>query len=262
MVLHHVHHAPDAEAPSVSERELRTAPRVRCEGSIELEMDGKSVNCRLVDMSTTGAAMLYDGTIELGEVVQVRFPLPGKEGEALVCCAGLVRGFRADPLGNVIGLEFHNLGANDRKRLAEQIRWVQSGGEIADARDHWSHKPDPGAASVVPSSLDPNRKVLRWVPGFGSLFSEIASHLIDNDNVFVPVIDPGLYEGEILYLEIVPPQAHVVFRSLVEVTWVQEGRDPGVGLRLPALTPFDLDFLRSARDQAGQPMRMAENPPN
>ena len=49
------------------------------------------------------------------------------------------------------------------------------------------------------------------------------------------------------------------FRSLVEVTWVQAEHDPGVGLRLPSLTPFDLEFLQSAHDKIGQPMVMGNS---
>jgi hypothetical protein len=48
----------------------------------------------------------------------------------------------------------------------------------------------------------------------------------------------------------------VMFRSLVEVTWVQTNDSPGVGLRLPTLTPFDRQFLEHARSTVGQPMTL------
>jgi hypothetical protein len=252
MTFNRVHHAPSTSA--ASSRELRTAPRIKVECSIEMELESGPGAGRLVDLSTTGAAISHDSDIELGEVLPIRFELEGQQGTHSIACAGLVRGMRKGPLGSVYGLEFHNLSADDRKFLASHIRWVRGGGDIAEAREHWSNNPDPGAASVVTSCLDPERKLLRWVPGFGSLFAEIAGHILDNDNVFVPVIEAGLFEGEVLYLEIVPPQSHVVFRSLVEVTWVQSNNQPGVGLRLPSLTPFDRQFLESARETVGQPM--------
>jgi hypothetical protein len=226
------------------------------ECALEMELESGPSAGRLINLSTTGAAISHDSNIELGEVLPLRFALEGQEGPYSIACAGLVRGMRKGPLGSVYGLEFHNLSPADRKFLAAHIRWVRGGGEVKDAREHWSHNPDPGAASVVTSSLDPDRKLLRWVPGFGNLFAEIAAHILDNDNVFVPVIDAGLFEGEVLYLEIVPPQSHIVFRSLVEVTWVQELGEPGVGLRLPTLTPFDRQFLQSARATISEPMSL------
>lgn len=256
MIFNRVHHAPDSP-PEGGGRELRTAPRVKCESSVRLELEESEASAQLLDLSSTGGAINFEGKLELGQVVPIRFVLKGGSGEHDVACAGLVRGFRTGPLGNVYGLEFHNLSAEDRKALAAHIRWVRAGGEIAEARQHWSNNPDPGAASVVTSSVDPSRQLLRWVPSFGSLFAEIAGHILDNDNVFVPVIESGLYEGEVLYLEIVPPQSHVVFRSLVEVTWVQDSEAPGVGLRLPSLTPFDREFLETSRKTVGQPMDLA-----
>jgi len=222
-----------------------------------MDLESGPSSGQLIDLSTTGAAIAHDNNIELGEVLPIRFNLDGQEGVHAIACAGLVRGIRKGPLGNIYGLEFHNLSPADRKFLATHIRWVHAGGELAEAREHWSHNPDPGAASVVTSSLDPERKLLRWVPSFGNLFAEIAGHILDNDNVFVPVTDAGLFEGEVLYLEIVPPQSHVVFRSLVEVTWVQEQGQPGVGLRLPTLTPFDREFLENARSRVAEPMILA-----
>ena len=257
MIRNRVYHSADLPTAEPEGRELRTAPRIKCNDPIDLQFDEGEATARLIDLSTTGVAVSYDGKLELGEVLQMSFGVPGKEDADGIACTGLVRGLRSGALGSVYGLEFHNLSTGDRQRLAEHIRWVRSGGEIAEARDHWSHNPDPGAASVVPSTLDPDRKVLRWVPGFGSLFSEIAEHLLDNDNVFVPVMEAGLYEGEILYLELIPPQSHVLFRSLVEVTWVQAGEKPGVGLRLPTLTSFDREVLDAARERIGEPMALS-----
>jgi len=252
MTFRRVHYAPDVAPPSG--RELRTAPRIKMDCSIALQLASGDAEGRLVDLSTTGAAVAHNTAIELGEVIPLRFVLTGRGGNHSIACAGLVRGMRTDSLGTVYGLEFHNLSPEDRKFLASHIHWVHEGGDLAEAREHWSSNPDPGAASVLSSSLDPERKVLRWIPSFGALFAEIARHLLDNDNVFVPVVEAGLFEGEVLYLEIIPPQSHVVFRSLVEVTWVQTQSEPGVGLRLPTLTPFDRKFLETAHSMVGQPI--------
>ena len=252
MTFRRVHFASDATTSGG--RELRTAPRIKMDSVIALLLESGESEGRLVDLSTTGAAVSHDATIELGEVIPIRFELEGRGGSHDIACAGLVRGMRSGPLGKVYGLEFHNLSSDDRKFLASHIRWVHDGGDLAEAREHWSSNPDPGAASVVTSSVDPDRKLLRWIPSFGALFAEIANHILRNENVFVPVVDSGLFEGEVLYLEIIPPQSHVVFRSLVEVTWVQAQGNPGVGLRLPALTPFDRQFLESAQAAIGQPI--------
>jgi len=254
MIVHRVHHA--SQTSAASGREHRTAPRIKTNRTLELQLDSGPADGRLVDLSTTGAAIAHQSNLELGEVVPIRFSLEGPSDSHTIACAGLVRGLRKSPDGNVYGLEFHNLSPEDRKTLASHIRWVRAGGEIAEARAHWSGNPDPGSAVVVPSSLDPERNLLRWVPGFGNLFEEIATHLLENDNVFVPVSGVELLEGEVLYLEIVPPQSHVMFRSLVEVTWVQTNDSPGVGLRLPTLTPFDRQFLEHARSTVGQPMTL------
>ena len=255
MITCRVHHAPSTS--SGGGRELRTAPRIKVECELKMELESGPSAGRLIDLSTTGAAIAHENNIELGEVLPIRFDLDGQQGVYSIACAGLVRGIRKSPLGSVYGLEFHNLSPADRKFLAAHIRWVQGGGDLAEAREHWSHNPDPGAASVVTSSLDPERKLLRWVPSFGNLFAEIAGHILDNDNVFVPVAEAGLFEGEVLYLEIVPPQSHIVFRSLVEVTWVQMDAESGVGLRLPTLTPVDREFLENARSTIAEPMTLA-----
>ena len=240
--------------PTGRGREHRAAPRIKLDCPIELHLEASVGNGRIVDLSTTGAAISHDGDVDLGEVIPIRFSLNGQSETRPIACAGLVRGLRKTSTGSIYGLEFHNLSADDRKFLATHIRWVRAGGEIAEAREHWSHQPEPGSASVVSSSVDPDRRLLRWIPGFGTLFAEIAGHILDNDNVFVPVVESGLFEGEVLYLEIVPPQSHVMFRSLVEVTWVQTSDQPGVGLRLPTLTPFDKEFLQRARASVAQPM--------
>jgi hypothetical protein len=255
MIICRVHHAPAASAGEG--REHRIAPRIKVGCSLEMELESGPASGHLIDLSTTGAAIAHDNNIELGEVLPIRFDLDGQQGVYSIACAGLVRGIRKGPLGSVYGLEFHNLSPADRKFLATHIRWVQAGGDLAEAREHWSNNPDPGAASVVTSSLDPERKLLRWVPGFGNLFAEIAGHILDNDNIFVPATEAGLFEGEVLYLELVPPQSHLVFRSLVEVTWVQLRGESGVGLRLPTLTTFDRQFLENARSTIAEPMTLS-----
>lgn len=223
-------------------REQRTAPRVNCQIPAELQVDGRTMQTLLRDISATGAAVDYSGKVELGQVFQVGFELPDERGE--VACVGLVRGWRPGPSGRTVGLEFHNLAPDSRRAVARYVRWVLSGQDIEQARTYWSQS-EPGAAQVVDPAEAGARPTLRWAPGFAAVFQEVAAHLAISDQVFVPVVHHGLHEGDRLYLELVPPSSHVVVRTLAEVTWLQETEGSGVGLRLAGMTALDSHLLRA-----------------
>ena len=223
-------------------REQRTAPRVTCQLSAELQVDGQTIQTLVRDISATGVAVDYGGAVELGQVFQIDFDLPDDRGE--VSCAGLVRGWRPGPAGRLVGLEFHNLAPDSRRSAARYVRWVLSGQDIEQARGHWSQS-EPGAAQVVDPDEAGARKTLRWAPGFATVVQEVAAHLASSDQVFVPVAHHGLAEGERLYLELVPPSSHVLIRTLAEVTWVEAEEAGGVGLRLAGMTALDSYLLKS-----------------
>ncbi len=225
--------------PAPSGREQRTAPRVPARIPVELEVDGTSVTTTTHDISATGAAVEYGGAVELGQVFSIAFALPD-DGEE-IACAGLVRSFRPGKQGGrIVGVEFHNLPPEKRRAIARYVRWVMSGEDVqAAAAAHWSGA-DHGAASVVDASDVP---VVRWAPGFSTLFLEVAAHLQTVTQVFVPVVDHGLSEGDRVWFELVPPNSHVVVRSMGEVTWVEREGEAGVGLRLAGLTPLDRAVL-------------------
>jgi hypothetical protein len=225
-------------------REQRTAPRVDCQIPAELEVDGRSVATTLRDISATGAAVDLDATVALGQVFKIAFELPGDGGA--VDCVGLVRGWRPGPIGKLVGLEFHNLAPASRRGVATYVRWVISGQDVEEARTHWSQS-EPGSAQLVDPAEHGARKTLRWAPGFAAVVDEIAAHLADNDRVFVPVDHHGLGEGEGIWLELVPPRSHVLFRTLAEVTWLETGAGGGVSLRLAGLTELDRHVLRAIR---------------
>ena len=223
-------------------REQRTAPRVNCQIPVELQVDGQTIETILRDISATGVAVDYGGPVELGQVFRLSFDLPDDRGE--VACVGLVRGWRPGPAGRLVGLEFHNLAPDSRRAAATYVRWVLSGQDIEQARNHWSQS-EPGAAQVVDPTEAGARPTLRWAPGFAAVAQEVAAHLATTDQVFVPVAHHGLSEGDRLYLELVPPSSHVVIRTLAEVTWTQSEESGGVGLRLAGMTALDSHLLKA-----------------
>ena len=243
-----LHHAALAAVPSATQdpRELRAAPRVPCSVPVMVERNGARLGTRFNDMSATGAAVYLDAAVDLGEVLGLEFTLPGTEDA--VRCSGLVRSMRWSDGRPVAGVEFHHLPPARRKDVA---RWVRQElnpepGDIA--RNHWSGDVHSGEAFVVPDA-ERSRRILRWSPGLASLFTQVARHLGAQDRVFVPYIGRELEEGDRLFLEVVPPSSHCIFRALAEVVWVQREESgtwgKGVGLRLAGMTPMDRHLLGS-----------------
>ena len=88
-------------------------------------------------------------------------------------------------------------------------------------------------------------------PGFG--VGGVAAQLLESDQLFIPVDEHQLSEGERLFVELVPPNCHAVFRTLAEVTWV-DGRDgrSGIALRFAGMTDTDRHLLESLRSYVAQ----------
>jgi len=226
--------------PSHSGRELRSAPRVDARVPVDLDVDGTERRSHTRDLSATGAAVEYSGAVELGQVFKVGFSLP--DGDEHIECVGLVRSFRPGPgSSRIVGLEFHNLLPEKRRAVARYVTWVMSGQDVQQATAHWSGS-DPGSATVVAGD---DRAVLRWAPGFAGVFLEVATHIQQITQLFVPVTEHGLGIGEHVWFELVPPNSHVVVRCMAEVTWVEDGATNGVGLRIAGLTPMDRNVLAS-----------------
>ncbi|MCP4871183.1 MAG: hypothetical protein GY898_20940 [Proteobacteria bacterium] len=230
-------------SPFQSGREQRSAPRVDTRIEIDLEVDGSEHNSYTKDLSATGAAVEYPAAIELGQVFQLAFTLPD-DGER-VECVGLVRSFRPGPGGSrVVGLEFHNLPPEKRRAVARYVAWVMSGEDVQQATSHWSAS-DPGNATVAEAD---DRAVIRWAPGFADVFLEVAAHVQQITQLFVPVRNSEVGVGDRVWFELVPPNSHVVIRAMAEVTWVEDGdSESGVGLRIAGLSPMDRHVLASVR---------------
>lgn len=232
---------------SASGRDLRAAPRVPCRFAVEVVVEGVQRRSTIVDLSATGIAVAWAGEVDLGEVFQLSFQLPDADATD-VECVGLVRSFRSTEMGRVIGLEFHNLAAETRRAVATFIRAKLAGEAPSEARKHWSAGPDLGAAQMV-SSEEKARPVLRWAPGFLDLYAEVARHISETEMIFVPTAGSGLGEGERLYLELVAPSSHVIFRLLAEVVWAaseETDEEPGVGLRIAGLSTMDRFLIRES----------------
>ena len=244
-----IHHSAVAAFPSVvpDGREKRSAPRVSCNITLDVELEGERIASTMRDISATGAAVVFSSPVALGHVVNLRFALPCAPDEE-IRCAGLVRSVRLHRGATVCGVEFHHLDAARRKAIAEWVRdeIAPQPGDIA--RNHWRGEIHASEAFVVPAS-ERARTALRWQPGMASLFRQVAQHLSEQDRVFVPYIGKDLHEGDRIYLEVVPPACHYVFRVLAEVVWVQRepngAWDKGVGLRLAGLTPMDRHMLKA-----------------
>ena len=228
-------------------REQRVAPRVSCRIPVDLEVDGRSHSTTLRDLSATGAAVGYPRPIELGEVLHMSFVLPDAD-ETEVSCSGLVRSFRSMEEGRVVGLEFHNLDPAVRRILAAWVRAAMVGDVPTEERRHWGRDTEFAAHVVEREEL--LRPTLRWAPGMGTLWREVAAKVSGNDMVFVPTDGPSVVEGERCYLELVAPSSHAIIRLLSEVVWVSDdpsGDDEsGVGLRIAGLTPMDRELLRAS----------------
>ena len=244
-----IHHAAIVNQSSVaqSEREKRSAPRVACTIPTRIELEGQRSTSTIHDLSATGAALVLDGAVELGQVMTLQFALP-RDSSGDIRCAGLVRSVRRADGSHVCGVEFHNLDSSLRRTVAEWVRdeLTPAPGDIA--RNHWRGEVHASEAFLVPD-IDEPRKVLRWQPGMAELFKQVAQHLVEQDRVFVPYIGSDLSEGDRIDLEVVAPTCHFVFRVLAEVVWVQ--RTPsgawgkGVGLRLAGMTPLDRHTLKA-----------------
>ena len=232
-------------APSVAPkqgRELRAAPRVDCNIDCDVVHDGVGLTTLMRDISASGAAIDMSRALELGEVLSLSFGLPDSP-EQRIRCAGLVRSYRQTRDTRIVGVEFHNIVGGSRQAIAGFVRRRLAGEEPAD-RLHWEGGADLGEAYLV-GQAEKARPILRWAPGLAALFAEVADHIMARETVFVPVDPAGLSEGERIYLEVVPPSSHAVFRMLGEVVWVQADQRRGLGLRLGGLSPMDSHLIRA-----------------
>lgn len=238
-----VHLSPDVAA--VSGRELRVAPRISCQLPVKASLNGEDYATDLCDISASGVAMFLAAEIELGEVFRLSFVLPG-EDEVEVSCAGLVRSCRAVGQESLIGMELHNLGPGARSSIASFVHLALETAVLGEQRQRWGSAADLGTAILLEGAED-QRCVLRWTPGLATLFSQVAQVIADRETVFVPTLESELGEGDQLYLEVVPPLSHAVFRMLAEVVWVEQGGVQtdldGVGLRLGGLSAMDRHLL-------------------
>lgn len=230
-------------SPFSTGREQRAAPRVDARIEISIEVDGHEFSSFTCDLSATGTAVEYGNAVELGQVFKIAFSLPD-DGERIEC-VGLVRSFRPGLAGSrIVGLEFHNLPPEKRRGVARYVSWVLSGKDVQQAAAHWSSS-DPGNAAVAEAD---ERTVIRWAPGFADVFLEVAAHVEQITQLFVPVRNAGVGVGDRVWFELVPPNSHVVIRAMAEVTWIEDNEaEAGVGLRLAGLSPMDRHVLAGIR---------------
>lgn len=241
-----VHRSPSTPAPpSGGGRELRTATRVTCDLPVTVDGEDLRGQSRMVDLSTGGTAIISPRPPTLGDVYAIRFELDDTE----VRCAGLVRSWRPQGDKLLVGLEFHQLKPDDRKRIGEWVRRRIQGGVELPKRERWSSAADLGVARPVDAD-ERQRLALRWSPGMVALWEEVAKHLLARDSIFVPVPTEGHSEGERLFLEIVVPQTHIILRFQAEVSWVQPpaAPDPGLGLRLGGLSSADRGLIEAINE--------------
>ncbi len=239
-----IHLGPDVAEVS-SGRELRVAPRIACEIPVKASINGDDYASAISDISASGVAMFLSAEVELGEVFRLSFVLPG-EDNCEVDCAGLVRSCRPVGEESLIGMELHNLVDGARSSIASFVHLALESAVTGDQRPRWGATADLGTAVLLEGSTD-ERAVLRWSPGLATLFAQVAKAITERETVFVPTLDSSLREGDQLYLEVVPPLSHAVFRMLAEVVWVERGgfqaEPDGVGLRLGGLSPMDRHLL-------------------
>ncbi len=216
-------------------------------GTAVARVHGEERNTSMLDVSATGCAVAWAAEVELGEVFELSFRLPDAD-RSDIACVGLVRSFRSVEGGRLVGLEFHNLAAPGRRALAAFVRASLAGEAPSEARVRWSGGPDLGAAQLV-SDEEKQRPVLRWAPGFLDLYTEVAQHISETEMIFVPSAGGGLAEGERLFLELIPPSTHAIFRLLAEVVWAAapgSDEEEGVGLRIAGLTAMDRFLIRES----------------
>ncbi len=244
-----VHYAPDATSPAARGRELRVAPRIACEIPVVATIDGQEYSTNICDISASGLAIFLTRAVELGEVYSLSFSLP-TEPDDEISCAGLVRSYRDAGDENLIGMELHNLEVGARRSIADFIHWGLEAAVLGEQRPRWTTTVDVGTATLF-DALDDERQVLRWTPGLPALFDQVAQVICELETVFVPTLSSSLTEGQQVYLEVIPPLSHAVFRMLGEVVWVERGAHQdsvdGVGLRLGGLSPIDRHLLESIR---------------
>jgi len=239
-----IHFGPDAGAVSGG-RELRVAPRIACQIPVTASLNGDDYATSISDISASGVAMFLAAEVELGEVFRLSFVLPDEDGSE-VDCAGLVRSCRAVGEESLIGMELHNLIDGARSSIASFVHLALESAVLGEKRPRWGGTADLGTASLLEGSTD-ERPVLRWTPGLPTLFAQVAKAIAERETVFVPTLDSSLSEGDRLYLEVVPPLSHAVFRMLAEVVWVERGgfqaEPDGAGLRLGGLSEMDRHLL-------------------
>jgi len=244
-----LHLDPDTASPAASGRELRVAPRIACEIPVLATIDGQEYSTNICDISASGLAIFLTRAVELGEVYRLSFCLPTDPNDE-IDCAGLVRSYRKAGDENLIGMELHNLEIGARRSIADFIHGGLEAAVLGEQRPRWSSTTDVGTATVF-DALDEERSVLRWTPGLPALFDQVAQVIRELETVFVPTLSSTLTEGQQVYLEVVPPLSHAVFRMLGEVVWVERGAHhssvDGVGLRLGGLSALDRHLLDSIR---------------
>lgn len=242
-----IHLAPESAPPASGGRELRVAPRIACQIPVAASIDGEEFSSAISDISASGLALALARPVVLGEVFRLSFQLPDRDASE-VDCAGLVRSCRQVGEQSLVGMELHNLAPGSRSSIASYIHATLERAVLGEQRPRWASSSDLGTARVFDSG-EQDRPVLRWTPGLPALFDQVAAAISELETVFVPTLSSGLTEGQQVYLEVIPPLSHAIFRMLGEVVWVEHGAPQasldGVGLRLGGLSAMDRHLLAS-----------------
>jgi len=227
--------------PAAALRENRLAPRVPCSLPLRLSVRDNDFDGTLENLSTSGCGVALGRPLVVGEEVDLDFVLDAATPP--VRCRGLVARMICSG-EHLYGLRFAGVTRSDRSRIAA---WVRRQLPAASSRTHW--RADLGEAHLLQADRA-SHTVLSWPPTLPALFAEVVQRLLADSEVFVPGDCDGLTEGEGIHLELLAPFSHAVFRLLCEVLWVERAAggasQPGVSLRLSALSPLDRRLLQAA----------------
>ena len=81
--------------------------------------NGKSIQARLINLSTSGLAIRYPAAGEIGAELGLIFQLPEENNLVTICSKGIVRHSHVFHEDFITGIEFLNLNEADTQRIAK-----------------------------------------------------------------------------------------------------------------------------------------------
>jgi Tfp pilus assembly protein PilZ len=222
--------------PAVERRKDRRHP---CRVRLVLTRGGQELVAQTEDVSFAGIFIRTDTPIPARQLVRLRLTLP-PDGDELSVMGMVARHFPArDDLPPGVGIQFYSLGAAERRRWDQFIRFVTTGKPAAPAR---------AAAPAVPAVVP--EPVRRRFPRYAACLQVRLGSVDDLKLLYTRNLSGGglffdtaqdLAEGTSMKVSVIHPRTHEQFQLDAVVRWRNTSSEPGLGLEFVGLTEAQRD---------------------